>query len=56
MGKSRLAPIMAVSIPMLELTAVVLTVKLDKLVRMELDFPECCSAFRTVSTAVLFTL
>ena len=55
-GKSRLAPIKAVSIPRLELTAAVLSVKLDKLVHKELDMPECRSTFWTDSTAVLLTI
>ena len=55
-GKSRLAPIKSVSIPRLELTAAVLSVKLDKLVRQELDLNNCKSIFWTDSTAVLFSI
>ena len=55
-GKSRLSPIKIVSIPRLQLTAAVLFVKLDKLVRKELDVINCPSTFWTDSTAVLFTI
>ena len=55
-GKSRLSPIETVSIPRLELTAAVLSVKLDKLVRKELDVINCPSTFWLDSTAVLFSI
>ena len=55
-GKSILSPTKIVSIPRLELTAGVLSVKVDKLVRKELDVINCPSTFRTDSTAELFTI
>ena len=56
MGKLRLAPIKAVSIPRLELTAAVLTVRLDELVKKELKIPQDSSFFWTYSSAVLFCI
>ena len=55
-GKCRLAPIKAVTIPRLGLTAAVLAVRLDELIRKELNFPNCASFFWTDSTAVLFCI
>ena len=52
-GKSRLAPLKTLSIPRLELTAAVLAVKLDKMLRKQLEFEEMQSTFWTDSTAVL---
>ena len=57
LGKSRVAPIKAVSIPRLELTAAVLAVRLDVLVRKELTLPAGSDSFYwTDSTAVLFCI
>ena len=55
-GKSRLAPVKTVSIPTLELTAAVLSVKLDKLVRKKLTLTTCRSTSWTDSTAVLYSI
>ena len=44
------------SIPRLELIAAVLAVKLDKLVRKELEVMNCPSTFWTDSTAMLFSI
>nr|CAB3263161.1 uncharacterized protein LOC104265735 [Phallusia mammillata] len=52
-GKCRLAPLKTVSIPRLELTAAVLSVKLDEMMRRELGLPVHRSVFWTDSTAVL---
>ena len=56
MGKSRLAPIIRPSPPRLELTAAVLAVRLDELVRKELEIPQDSSFFWTDSSAVLFCM
>ena len=56
MGKSRLAPIKAISIPRLELTAAVLAVRLDELIRKELELPQDSSFFWTDYSAVLFCM
>ena len=53
MGKCRLAPIKTTSVPRLELSAAVLSVKFDKILRDELDIPIHESVFWTDSTAVL---
>jgi len=53
MGKSRLAPIKAISIPRLELSAAALSVKLDKMLKEELQVPIHESVFWTDSTTVL---
>ena len=55
-AKSRLAPIKAVSIPRLELTAAVLAVRLNALVKGELKFDVCQSHFWIDSTAVLLSI
>ena len=52
-GKARVAPLKAVSIPRLELTAAVLSVRLYLLVTKELDLPNCNYVFWTDSTATL---
>jgi len=53
MAKSRLAPIKTIKIPRLELSAVALTVKLDKLICAELDIKLCHTWFWTDSSIVL---
>ena len=53
LGKSRLTPIKPVTIPKLELTAATVAMKLDKMVRRELDIPSDRSYFWTDSTSVL---
>ena len=55
-AKSRLAPVKAVSIPRLELTAAVLAVRLNALVKGELKFDVCQSYFWIDSTAVLLSI
>jgi len=57
-GNARLAPNKAVSVPRLELTAVVLAVRLNDIVVKELDTleTECASYFWSDSTAVLHSL
>ncbi|XP_077976283.1 uncharacterized protein LOC120332657 [Styela clava] len=53
-GKARVTPLKAISIPRLELTAAVLSVKIDQMLRSELHLGnECESFFWTDSTAVL---
>ena len=52
-GKSRLAPIKPVTIPRLELSAAVVSTKLDKMSRNELSLPVDQSFFWTDSTCVL---
>lgn len=39
MGKSRLSPLKPVTIPRMELSAAVLSTRLDKMLRQEIDFP-----------------
>ena len=57
LGKSRVAPIKAVSIPRLEVTAAVLAVRLDVLVQKELTLPPSSDSFYwTDSNAVLFCI
>jgi len=53
MGKSRLSPIKALTIPRLELSAAALAVKIDILIHAELDFELGESIFWTDSTIVL---
>lgn len=53
LGKSRLAPVKATTIPRLELMAAVLVVKMDKMMRSELDFKIRESVFWTDSTILL---
>jgi len=53
MSKTRLAPLKSLSVPCLELTATTLAVKLDKMLRKELEVPINCSVFWTDSTSVL---
>ncbi|KAK3704536.1 hypothetical protein QZH41_006330 [Actinostola sp. cb2023] len=52
-GKSRLAPVKITTIPRLELSAAVVAVKLDKMLREELELPIQESLFWTDSTTVL---
>ena len=53
MSKTRLAPLKSLSVPRLELTAATLAVKLDKMLRKELELPINRSMFWTDSTSVL---
>ena len=53
MGKARLAPIKTVSIPRLELTAAVLSVRLNAAMKRALNIEYCVSKFWTDSMAVL---
>ena len=53
MGKSRLGPIKPITIPRMELSAAVVSTKLDKMVRNELSLPISESFFWTDSTCVL---
>ena len=55
-GKCRLAPLKTLSIPKLELTAAVLAVRLDILLRKELKLDNCISTFWSDSTSVLLTI
>jgi hypothetical protein len=52
-GKSRLAPLKAISIPRMELSAAVVATRLDKMMRQELDIPVDESVFWTDRTCVL---
>ncbi|KAL3975057.1 hypothetical protein ACER0C_023683 [Sarotherodon galilaeus] len=52
-GKSRVSPLKQVTIPRLELTAAVISVKMDRLLRQELQVPLQQSVFWTDSTTVL---
>ena len=52
-GKCRLAPLKTLSIPKLELSAAVLAVRLDIMIRKELALNNCSSTFWSDSTAVL---
>ena len=56
MAKSRLAPIKPVTIPRLELTAAVVSVDLDRMMRQHLEFDLMDSVFWTDSTIVLHYL
>ena len=53
MAKSRLAPLKAMTIPRMELSAAVLATRLDKMIRRELGLPVHSSTFWTDSTCVL---
>ncbi|KAM3875257.1 uncharacterized protein ACN63O_000311 [Diretmus argenteus] len=53
LGKARVAPLKTTTIPRLELTAATLAVKVDVLLRKELQLPLSDSKFWTDSTAVL---
>ena len=53
MGKSRLVPLKAVTIPRMELSAAVVATRLDTSTRVELDLPVDQSFFWTDSTCVL---
>ncbi|XP_039608830.1 uncharacterized protein LOC120528756, partial [Polypterus senegalus] len=53
MGKSRVAPLKQVTIPRMELTAAVVAVKMDKMLKGELQMPLQESTFWTDSTTVL---
>ena len=53
MGKARVAPLKRVTIPRLELTAAVVAVKMDQMLRHELQVPLQDSIFWTDSTTVL---
>ena len=52
-GKSRLAPLKAITIPRLELSAAVVSVKLDSMIRRELDLPIGESVLWSDSTSVI---
>lgn len=53
MAKSRLAPLKSISIPRLELSAATVAVRLDKMIRRELELSVDESVFWTDSTSVL---
>lgn len=53
MGKSRVNPLKQITIPRLELTAATIAVKVDKILRQELQIPLQQSVFWTDSTTVL---
>ena len=53
LGKSRVAPLKVMSIPRLELTAAVVAVKLNRLIRNELEYPIDDTIFWTDSSMVL---
>ncbi|XP_074611044.1 uncharacterized protein LOC141865611 [Acropora palmata] len=53
MAKSRLAPLKAITIPRLELSAAVLAVRLDRMIRQEIRLPIKSLTFWTDSTCVL---
>ena len=52
-GKSRLAPLKAITIPRLELSAAVVSVKLDSMIWRELDLPIGESVFWSDATSVI---
>ncbi|XP_032226970.1 uncharacterized protein LOC116610275 [Nematostella vectensis] len=53
MAKSRLAPLKAMTIPRMELSASVLATSLDKMITQEIDLPLAKSTFWTDSTCVI---
>ena len=53
MGKSRLSPLKPVTIPRMELSAALLSTRLDKMLRQEIDFPINDSFYWMDSTCVL---
>ena len=53
MGKSRLTPIKSITIPRLELSAAVVSTRLDKISKKEISLPLDRSYFWTDSTCVL---
>ena len=53
MAKSRLAPLKAMTIPRMELSAAVLATRLDRMIKQELDMTVHSSTFWTDSTCVL---
>ena len=53
MGKSRLTPLKPIPIPRMELSAAVLSTRLDRLIRDEIRYPINSSVFCTDSTCVL---
>lgn len=53
LGKARVAPLKQMTIPRMELAAAVLAVKVDKMLRKEVDFKLCQSTFWTDSQSVL---
>ncbi len=53
MGKSRLSPLKPITIPRMELSAAVLSTRLDKMIRQEVNFPINGSFYWTDSTCVL---
>ena len=52
-GKARVSPLKQITIPRLELTAATLAVKVDRMLRKELQLPLTDSTFWTDSTSVL---
>lgn len=53
MGKSRLSPLKPMTIPRMEMSAAVLSTRLDRIIRKEIDFAINDSVFWTDSTCVL---
>ncbi|KAL0164586.1 hypothetical protein M9458_040339, partial [Cirrhinus mrigala] len=53
MGKSRVAPLKQITIPRMELTAAMVAVKIDRMLKEELEVPLLESVFWTDSTTVL---
>ena len=52
-GKSRLAPLRSITIPRLKLSAAVMSVKIDHMLRRELDYPLVEGIFWCDSTSVI---